>query len=370
MFAKDKIFYKDGLGTVPAMCNIYTAELYLNSEIWDSIPFAQQKFIILHEYGHVALQTLYDEFACDAYASDEYFKLNLPLSQSIFAISDYLVGKKNEDYERVTAQAERCKNQEAKKKNRMTNIKIKLSGKKSTPYTPKNGDAGFGEWNIGDTWNGYKIYNQIDIKGMADGQIREKIKEQEKKINLVKIDIESDIRTKNTGKETSNKALLLEIQKNLSELKSEMSFRELAFGTGATSLADLNNIDEKKLALIVGANQNKSVLDYNKDMYGLQTGQNDYAERMYADKNKQDSYQTALKNGINPYTSDSFTGQLVDGWKSTSDSFMKAFGGGGGYQNSQMQQSAPLEQSQQTTYLIVGVVLVLAFLYFNKTKKK
>lgn len=82
-----------------------TGRLFINK------PLAQQMqlnadvmfFIMLHEMGHLALQTD-DEAAVDAWAHREYMKRGYSLKQSVFALTRILRFSKPEDIKRANAQ--------------------------------------------------------------------------------------------------------------------------------------------------------------------------------------------------------------------------------------------------------------------------
>lgn len=106
----------------PAIVNRETGQLYLNQSVWRSIPFESRLFILLHEAGHVTLQTR-SEHEADAYAFKAYSSLGYPLSKSVMALSQVLKFNKPEDIERLENQLSRAaaydyftnKNQKAKK---------------------------------------------------------------------------------------------------------------------------------------------------------------------------------------------------------------------------------------------------------------
>lgn len=50
-----------------AKVNLKNRTLYLSPKIWDGLPEAEKEFVLLHEKGHLNMQTA-DEFAANAYA--------------------------------------------------------------------------------------------------------------------------------------------------------------------------------------------------------------------------------------------------------------------------------------------------------------
>ena len=54
-----------------ARVNRKTGVLYLNSDIWDKLPTDQKEFVLLHEKGHLKLNTN-NEFRANAYAVKNY----------------------------------------------------------------------------------------------------------------------------------------------------------------------------------------------------------------------------------------------------------------------------------------------------------
>lgn len=67
----------------------------------------QRFFMLLHEAGHVALQTS-NEFEADRYAFENYASRGHSLKQSVYALSKILSGRNPEHYHRVKAQLERA----------------------------------------------------------------------------------------------------------------------------------------------------------------------------------------------------------------------------------------------------------------------
>jgi hypothetical protein len=93
--------------TSPAFCNRSTGELYINTPYFERLNRNQQFYVLLHELGHIALQTE-DENKADAYASEIYTKKGYPLSESVKALSKVLKFNKQGDYIRLQNQFNRA----------------------------------------------------------------------------------------------------------------------------------------------------------------------------------------------------------------------------------------------------------------------
>ena len=104
-----KLKYVDDLGSsTPARVNRITGECLINKKVWNHLPEAYKKFILLHEEGHYVLQTT-DEFEADAYAFDKYAgKAKGSLKNSIKALSDILPFITNEQKDRLNEQIKRA----------------------------------------------------------------------------------------------------------------------------------------------------------------------------------------------------------------------------------------------------------------------
>lgn len=408
MFTEEKTYYVYDLGQVPAMCNIITGCLFLNASIWDLIPKNQQTFIRLHEEGHLALQTTDDELACDAYASEKYFKLGLPLSDSVLAISEYLIGKNQEDWNRLEAQAARCREGEKAgyqvKGKIMTNPKIEMlkrtkrAGRTSTKYDRSKGYAGM-------FWDKYKIYTQAEIANMNDNDLFDAIAEAKEDI----ADYEAQMAQAMKGKMipgfglwtadgpdmTEVSALqrkIDEIKDNIKKLEGQRSFLAVAAPLGGTGWDDFRDVPSDTLDKLLAYGQNDRLLDYNKDMYALQTGQNaqgtiQYLENMKTQQNKDkyESYSESAKYGVNGYQSENAWYHISNFLSDAVDSVSGIFGGGSdsrtaGQVAAGQGQSAAAAQmgqaqiaaqaaSQQRMYIIAAVVvLIIIFFIFNKNK--
>ena len=55
------------LGKTPARVNLLTGEIFINTDVWDTLPEAYQNFILAHEEGHYLAQTT-NELMADHYA--------------------------------------------------------------------------------------------------------------------------------------------------------------------------------------------------------------------------------------------------------------------------------------------------------------
>ncbi|MGD9930138.1 MAG: hypothetical protein AB7U05_08970 [Mangrovibacterium sp.] len=64
-----QITYADStvLGKTPARVNRLTGEIFINTDVWDTLPGAYQDFILAHEEGHYQAQTV-NELMADHYA--------------------------------------------------------------------------------------------------------------------------------------------------------------------------------------------------------------------------------------------------------------------------------------------------------------
>lgn len=103
-----EIIYVDDLGTTPATVNRRTGTLYISKRIWKHLKPEHKFFIMLHEMGHVVLQST-DEKAVDEWAFYEYAKRGYSLEQSVYALSKLLNGRNREHGERVYLQLQRAK---------------------------------------------------------------------------------------------------------------------------------------------------------------------------------------------------------------------------------------------------------------------
>lgn len=94
-----KIYYAYINARTPARCNRRTGEIYLNLNRWHEIEPAHRVFIILHEIGHIVLNSS-DELAVDAWAQKQYIAHGYPLTESVRAITTVLKGCSIEQIER------------------------------------------------------------------------------------------------------------------------------------------------------------------------------------------------------------------------------------------------------------------------------
>lgn len=61
------IYYSDSIGSTPAIVDRQTGDIFLNSNVWDTLPKPYQVFILEHEKGHYKRQTT-NELEADHYA--------------------------------------------------------------------------------------------------------------------------------------------------------------------------------------------------------------------------------------------------------------------------------------------------------------
>lgn len=102
-----KITRRFDLGATPARVNRSTGEMYINAFMWPRLTPEQRIFIMLHELGHVKLQTS-DEFAADAFAFKKYADMGYSLKASITALSRVLPFTNQEQRDRLVAQYDRA----------------------------------------------------------------------------------------------------------------------------------------------------------------------------------------------------------------------------------------------------------------------
>lgn len=135
--------------TSPAFCNRSTGELYINTPYFERLNRNQQFYVLLHELGHIALQTE-DENKADAYASEIYLKKGYPLSESVKALSKVLKFNKQGDYDRLQNQFNRAAIYDLEVNNNQKINKMKI------PYSNANGEK-IGGWleNIGKGLGGF-----------------------------------------------------------------------------------------------------------------------------------------------------------------------------------------------------------------------
>jgi|GEM_PF-2369850 len=95
------------LGDTPAAVNRKTGVVYINARLKGQLTKDQWFFILLHEQGHLVLQTT-DEKAVDAWAFDEYVKRGYKLSESVYALTKVLNFSTPEHFERAENQLKRA----------------------------------------------------------------------------------------------------------------------------------------------------------------------------------------------------------------------------------------------------------------------
>lgn len=103
-----KIYTVPDLGNTPARVNRRTGEMYLSLRHMLPLPPDIRLFIMLHEMGHVVLQTE-DEERVDAWAFDQYVKQGKSLKASVKALTQILDGNNPEHYDRMYLQLQRAK---------------------------------------------------------------------------------------------------------------------------------------------------------------------------------------------------------------------------------------------------------------------
>lgn len=114
-----KIYYADIDARTPARCNRSTGEIYINVNRWPTIPPEHRVFILLHEMGHIVLNTS-DEVAVDSWAQDQYIKGGYPLTESVKAITRVLPGRSQEQFRRAAAQLNRARAMDGKPQKTIT----------------------------------------------------------------------------------------------------------------------------------------------------------------------------------------------------------------------------------------------------------
>lgn len=105
-----KIVHIDQFGdsASPARCSRKKGVIYINDAVFSQLPPEHRLFVLLHEYGHIKLNTT-AEFAVDKYASELYLKMGYPLSESVRSLSSVLSGTHPDHYARTKAQLDRAK---------------------------------------------------------------------------------------------------------------------------------------------------------------------------------------------------------------------------------------------------------------------
>jgi hypothetical protein len=95
------IQYADIAARTPARCNRKTGEIYLNINRWGSIKPQHKVYILLHEIGHIVLNTS-NELAVDKWAQEQYVQAGYPLTESVLALTQVLSGDTEEQVARAT----------------------------------------------------------------------------------------------------------------------------------------------------------------------------------------------------------------------------------------------------------------------------
>lgn len=101
------ISFLPDLGSTPATVNKRTGQLFISLRHWRKMTPQQRFFMLLHEAGHVTLQTS-NEFEADRWAFEQYTSRGHSLKESVYALSKILSGRSPEHYHRVKAQLERA----------------------------------------------------------------------------------------------------------------------------------------------------------------------------------------------------------------------------------------------------------------------
>lgn len=115
-----RVPHLDGNPT-PARCNRRTGEIWINESVWRDIEPQHRLFILLHELGHIELNTS-NEIAVDNFAYNHYIQMGYPLTESVKALSRVLTGKPGHT-KRLQKQINR-----AKKTDNINMCKTKLGG--------------------------------------------------------------------------------------------------------------------------------------------------------------------------------------------------------------------------------------------------
>ena len=93
-----KVYVKPELpGGTPALSDRNTGEVWINRKIFDTLPEEHKIFILLHEEGHIVLNTK-DEFEADAYAFKKYAEKGYGMKESVKALSRVLECNNPEHY--------------------------------------------------------------------------------------------------------------------------------------------------------------------------------------------------------------------------------------------------------------------------------
>lgn len=101
------ITYVRNIGSTPARVNRKTGELQINMDVWPKLKPEHKRFVLLHEEGHVVLDTS-DELAVDAYAFKKYAAEGYSLTESVKAITRLLNSNNPEHNLRANLQLQRA----------------------------------------------------------------------------------------------------------------------------------------------------------------------------------------------------------------------------------------------------------------------
>lgn len=100
----------------PAFADHKAGIIYPNAPVFNGLPYEAQQVVLLHEEGHIVLNTR-NELAADKYAFKQYIKKGLSLKAYFYALSRVLNANNPEHYKRIVAAWERV-SQYDKRKNR------------------------------------------------------------------------------------------------------------------------------------------------------------------------------------------------------------------------------------------------------------
>lgn len=91
----------------PARVNRRTGVMYISRKAFSRMPVSHRTFVMLHEMGHVVLQTT-NEIAADAWAFKQYADMGLPLSESVKALTRILNPGNPDHNQRMYLQLQRA----------------------------------------------------------------------------------------------------------------------------------------------------------------------------------------------------------------------------------------------------------------------
>ncbi|RFZ84770.1 hypothetical protein DYU05_03960 [Mucilaginibacter terrenus] len=103
-----KVTWVPDLGATPARVNRRTGEMFLSYKHMKALPKEHRLFIMLHEMGHVVLQST-DEMQVDDWAFKKYADMGYSLNASVKALTTILNDQKPEHAWRMYLQLERAK---------------------------------------------------------------------------------------------------------------------------------------------------------------------------------------------------------------------------------------------------------------------